>query len=113
MHEAVGDSEIAREITHLLKTHTGRGPVRARAYVHDEAVTVVMYEGHTPAEQTLHEVGADRLVGDGPYCLFRAKPDDFIEVIERHTGRKVIGFLRDSQQDPGLLAHVYVLDGRP
>jgi hypothetical protein len=30
-------------------------------------------------------------------------------VIERHTGRKVVGFMSSSQQDPDLLSHVYEL----
>lgn len=36
-----------------------------------------------------------------------------IEVIERHTGRKVVGFMSSSQQDPDLLSFVFVLETSP
>jgi uncharacterized protein YbcI len=38
---------------------------------------------------------------------------ELIEVIERHTGREVIGFMSSSQQDPDLLSFVFVLDTSP
>jgi hypothetical protein len=31
-------------------------------------------------------------------------------VVEAETGRKVIGFMTSSQQEPSLLAYVFVLD---
>jgi hypothetical protein len=34
-------------------------------------------------------------------------------VIERHTGRKVVGFMSSSQQDQDLLSFVFVLDTSP
>jgi uncharacterized protein YbcI len=36
-----------------------------------------------------------------------------IEVIERHTSRKVLGFMSSSQQHPDLLCFVFVLDTSP
>jgi hypothetical protein len=35
------------------------------------------------------------------------------EVIERHTDRKVVGFLSSSQQDPDLISFIFVLDASP
>jgi hypothetical protein len=34
----------------------------------------------------------------------------FIEVVERNTGRRVVGSMSSSQQHPDLLSHVYVLE---
>lgn len=34
-----------------------------------------------------------------------------MEVIERQTGRRVVGFTSSSQQEPDLLSCVFVLDG--
>ena len=33
-----------------------------------------------------------------------------IEVVERHTNRKVVGFLSSSQQAPDLISFVFVLE---
>jgi uncharacterized protein YbcI len=35
----------------------------------------------------------------------------FEEVIERATGRKVIGFMSGNQQDPDLMCEVFILAG--
>lgn len=37
----------------------------------------------------------------------------YIKIIERHTGRKVIGFMSSSQQAPSLIAQVFVLETSP
>lgn len=39
--------------------------------------------------------------------------EPLIEVIERHTSRKVVGFMSSSQQHPVLLCLVFVLDTSP
>jgi uncharacterized protein YbcI len=96
----------------LLKQRIGKGPVAARAYVHDDAVFVLMKGGHTPAEQTRFDAGqADGVAHDRLDLTALLKPE-LIACVERHTGRKVIGFMTGSQQEPDFLAHIYVLDAQ-
>ena len=48
---------ISRSVVSLLKEHLGRGPVKAKTYIHEDSVLILMYEGHTVSEETLSDVG--------------------------------------------------------
>jgi uncharacterized protein YbcI len=116
-HEQISTSEevpsfrsaIQREIVQLHKQFFGRGPVKTKLYLHDDCAVVLMYEGHMPSEQTLLEHGGRRSVAQTRVDLSESMRKEFIAVVEHHTGRKVVGFMSSSQQDPSLFSHVYVL----
>jgi len=104
---------VSREIVGVLKEGVGRGPTKARTYVHDDSVLVLLREGHTRSEGTMFEGGAERAVAQGRVDLTELIRAPLIEVIERNLGRKVAGFMSSSVQHPDLLALVFVLDSSP
>ena len=104
---------ISREITVLVKTLMGRGPTKTRTYIHRDSVLVLMREAHTPSEGALAGGGRQRAVAQTRVDISEDARRKFIEVIEKHTGKKVLGFMSGSHQDPSLLAHVYVLETSP
>ena len=101
---------IQRGVIGLHKELFGRGPVRSKLYMHEDSVLLLMYEGHTTGEESLLQAGEGRTVAQGRVDVSERARTRFIEVVERTTGRKVIGFMTSSQQDPDLLVHVYVLE---
>lgn len=101
---------ISREVVVLLKNLVGRGPTKARTYIHDDCVLLILREGHTRSEETLFEAGSGRAVAQGRVDMSETIREPLVEVIERHLGRKVVGFMSSSQQDPDLLSFVFVLD---
>ncbi len=104
---------ISREVVQVLKGAVGRGPTKARTYLHDDSVIVLLREGHTESEGSMFEGGAQRAVAQGRVDLSEMIRDPLIEVIERNLGRKVAGFMSSSQQHPDLLSLVFVLDSSP
>lgn len=104
---------VSREVTALVKTLMGRGPTQARTYVHRDCVLVLMREAQTASEGTLAEGGRQRDVAQSRVDISEDAQRKFTEVIEQHTGQKVLGFMSTSHQDPSLLAHVYVLEKSP
>jgi uncharacterized protein YbcI len=102
-------SAIQREIVQLHKKFFGRGPVATKLYVHADCVLVLMFNGHTPSEQVMFDHGRKRSVAQTRVDLSESMKAEYIGVIERHTGRHVVGFLSSSQQDPDLLSQVFVL----
>lgn len=56
---------ISREIVVLLKDLTGRGPTKAKTYVHEDCVFLLLREGHTRSEATMFEAGGARGVAQG------------------------------------------------
>lgn len=104
---------ISREIVGLLKDLVGRGPTKSRTYLHDDCVVVLLREGHTKSEETMFAAGAGRGVAQDRVVMSETIREPLVEVIERHTGDKVIGFMSSSQQHPDLLCFVFVLDTSP
>lgn len=104
---------ISREVVVLLKNLVGRGPTRSKTYIHDDCVILLLREGHTRGEETMFEAGAGRGVAQGRVDISETIRSSLIEVIERYTGRKVVGFMSSSQQHPDLISFVFVLDTSP
>jgi uncharacterized protein YbcI len=104
---------ISREVVGLLKDLVGRGPTKSKAYIHDDCVVILLREGHTRGEETMFEAGGARGVAQGRVDISETIRRPLVEVIERHTERKVVGFLSSSQQHPDLLCFVFVLDTSP
>jgi uncharacterized protein YbcI len=108
---ASGDvrTEISDGLVALLKDYYGRGPERTKTYVDDDLVVCLLRGGFTRVEQTLLEEGhgddgiRQRMVFQN---VMRRR---FEQVVERATGRKVVGFMSGNQQDPDMICEVFVL----
>lgn len=104
---------ISREVVVLLKHLVGRGPTKSKVHMHDDCILLLLREGHTRGEETMFEAGGARSVAQGRVDISETIRDSLIEVIERHTNRKVAGFMSSSHQHPDLLCFVFVLDTSP
>jgi len=112
---ASGDvrTEISDGLVALLKEFYGRGPERTRTYVHDDLVVCLLRGGFTPVEQTLLDGGHGADVIRQRMIFQQVMRHRFEEVVERATGRKVIGFMSGNQQDPDMICEVFVLAPNP
>jgi len=61
-------------------------------------------------EQTLRQGGRGSAVIEQRMEFQELMRERFEAVIEKATGRKVIGFMSGNQQDPDLMCEVFVLD---
>ena len=100
---------ISEGIVALLKDFYGTGPTRAKTYVAEDLVVCVLRGGFTKAEQTLLEGGRGHAVLSQRVEFQEVMRERFVAVIENATGRRVIGFMAGSQQDPDMLCEVFVL----
>jgi uncharacterized protein YbcI len=101
---AISDGLVA-----LLKEFYGRGPTRAKSYYHDDLVVCVLRGGFTRVEQTLLDGGRGAAVIQQRMEFQELMRERFEAVIERATGRTVIGFMSGNQQDPDLMCEVFIL----
>lgn len=108
---ASGDvrTEISDGLVALLKDYYGRGPDRTKTYVHDDLVVCLLRGGFTRVEQTLLEGGHGDDVIRQRMAFQQVMRDRFEAVVERATGRQVIGFMSGNQQDPDMICEVFVL----
>lgn len=50
-------ASISREMVKAMKTYYGRGPTKAKSYLMDDLLFIVMREGITQAEETMLSAG--------------------------------------------------------
>ena len=91
-------SIISREIVRLHARLYGRGPTKAKTYVHSEYVLCALEDIFTPSEITLIEAEKSDLVRETRVAFQDAMRDEFVGVVQRATGRRVRAF--HSQIDP-------------
>ena len=101
---AVSDGLVA-----LLKEFYGRGPTAAKSYYEDDLVVCILRGGFSRVEQTLLAGGHTAAVMQQRQAFQELMRDRFTEVIERATGRAVIGFMSGNLQDPDMMCEVFVL----
>ena len=108
---ATGDvrTEISDGLVELLKDYSGRGPDRTKTYVTDDLVVCLLRGGFTRVEQTLLEGGHGDDVIRQRMAFQQVMRKRFEQVVERATGRKVVGFMSGNQQDPDMICEVFVL----
>jgi uncharacterized protein YbcI len=101
---------ISRRIVQLHKEFYGRGPTKAKTYVNDDVVTVLMRGGFSRVEETLMQEGRGDSVIAQRMDFQEVMIDRFKEVVEEETGREVIAMVSGSHQHPDLLIEVFVLE---
>ncbi len=101
---AISDGMVA-----LLKEFYGRGPTRTKSYYEDDLVVCVLRGGFSRVEQTLFDGGRGTAVIQQRIEFQELMRERFEEVIQRATGRQVIGFMSGNQQRPDMMCEVFIL----
>lgn len=101
---AISDGLVA-----LLKEFYGRGPTQAKSYYQDDLVVCILRGGYTQVEQTLRDGGRGSAVIEQRMQFQELMRERFETVIEKATGREVIGFMSGNQQEPDLMCEVFIL----
>ncbi len=101
---AISDGMVA-----LLKEFYGRGPTRTKTYFQDDLVVCVLRGGFSRVEQTLLDGGRGEAVIQQRMEFQELMRRRFSDLVERATGRHVVGFMSGNQQDPDLMCEVFIL----
>jgi uncharacterized protein YbcI len=102
-------SAISNAMVALLREHTGRGPTRVRTILNEDVVLVMLEDLLTRAETRLVEGGRMDEVMGLRKSIQEAMQRDFVDAIERLTGRKVRAFMSTNHANPDLAAELFVL----
>jgi uncharacterized protein YbcI len=82
-------AQLSREIVQLHARLYGRGPTKARSYLQTDYAVCILEEIFTTAERTLIGAGQAEHVSETRKKFQEAVQGEFIEVVERITGRSV------------------------
>jgi uncharacterized protein YbcI len=103
-------AQVSREIVQLHARLYGRGPTKAKTYVHDAYILCMLEDVFTPAERTLVDAGRGEQVYATRRAFQEAVADDFIAIVEAASGQKVRAFMSMVHVDPELSAELFMLD---
>ena len=103
---------ISNMVVRLTSQYTGRGPTRARTYIHEDLVTVVLQDTLTKAERTL--VGHDQgeLVRTTRRAFQDAMQRDLVAGLHEILGRDVVAFLSANETEPDYAVEIFILAPR-
>src|SRR4051812_27489339 len=100
---------ISNEIVRLQAEYYGKGPTRAKTYIVEDLVVVVLEETFTRAEKTLAERGERDAIQHIRRRFQQQMADSFTSVVEQATGRKVKAFLSETDIDTDVSVETFLL----
>lgn len=103
-------AEFSREVVKLYARAYGRGPTKARTYMQNDFAVVLLEEIMTPAEHTLIDAGEEERVADTRLAFQEAVREQFNEIAERITGRKVKAFFSQVHLATDMAAEMFVFE---
>ncbi|HYP48205.1 MAG TPA: Na-translocating system protein MpsC family protein [Thermoleophilaceae bacterium] len=103
--------EVTNAMVRIYKHLFGRGPTKARsAYAGPDTLIATLEDSLTPAERNLIARGQRQQVGEIRGLFQAASERDFIETVERITGRKVRAFVSGTDTTQDVSAEIFYLE---
>ena len=113
-HEGRGGSmlsALSNEMVARYKTQLGRGPTKVRSHwAGTDALIVTLEDSLTPAEQRLVEMGEHGRLRDTRTFFQYATANEFIELAERSTKRRVRAFVSGIDTKADVSSEVFYFD---
>ena len=100
---------ISKEIVRLQAEYYGKGPTKAKTYIVDDLVVVVLEESFTRAEKTLADRGEREAIQQIRRRFQQHMADSFIGIVEQATGRRVRAFLSETDIDQDVSVETFLL----
>jgi uncharacterized protein YbcI len=109
--KTIGDAraEISTRVVRLHSEYYGKGPTKAKTYIIDDVVAVVLEETFTKAERTLIERGETETIQQIRRRFQQAMADEFRSIVEQATGRVVRAFLSETNLEADVSVEFFLL----
>jgi uncharacterized protein YbcI len=103
-------AQITRAVVGVFRNYTGRGPTKARTFLNENTVHVLLEDTMTTAEQQLAVAGEEEFVLDIRRKFQKTMRDDLVAAVEELGGRKVVAFMSDNTIEPDMALESFVLE---
>jgi uncharacterized protein YbcI len=103
-------SSISNEVVRTIKDSFGKGPVKAKSYLLDDFLLVVMRGGVTTAEQTMLDRGHSDLVRQFRQTYQNEMGTELVTKIETLTGRRVVNYQSQILFDPHIVMEIFFFE---
>ena len=102
-------SAISKAVVALLSEYTGRGPTKARTYINEDFIIVVLYDRLTSEERAIVRDGGADLVLSARQAFQQAMRPELIATVERFSGRSTSTCMTHNHVDPDIVVESFIL----
>jgi uncharacterized protein YbcI len=102
-------AEVTNGIVGLHREYYGRGATSARSFMSGRYLVCFMEDVYTVGERSLIDAGRFDAVQQARSTFQEIMRERFSAVVERETGRKVVGFLSQSTANPDASLEAFIL----
>jgi uncharacterized protein YbcI len=102
--------QISNAMVRAQKEFFGKGPTRAKSYMLDDMLFVVMRGGLTQAERTMLDFGHPDQVREFRQLFQNEMTEKLTGMIEDLTGRKVLTYQSQVLFDPNVVIEMFVFE---
>jgi uncharacterized protein YbcI len=103
-------ARLSNEMVRAQKRYWGKGPVKAKSYMFDDMLFIVMKDGLTTAELSMLEFGEADLVRQYRQTFENRMTENLVGMVEELTGRKVVTYQSQILFDPARVIEIFVFD---
>ena len=110
-HAQIGSkaAAISNMVVRTVSEYTGRGPTKARTYITDDVVTVILQDTLTKGERSLVAEGLHEHVLATRKAFQNTMRHSLVNGVEEILGRRVTAFFSDNNIEPDMAAETFVL----
>jgi uncharacterized protein YbcI len=106
-------SELSNAMVKIYKEQFGRGPTKTvTSYAGPNVLITTLENSLTPAERRMAEMGEHQRLRDTRMFFQYATVPEFVETVERITGRKVRAFVSGIDTEEDVSSEVFYLEPR-
>lgn len=106
-------SETSSAMVRIYKEKFGRGPTKARSnYADENTLIVTLEETLTAVERTMLNLGEKQRLEETRLFFQNAVRAEFVNTVERITGRKVRGFVSGMDADVDIATEIFYFEPR-
>jgi uncharacterized protein YbcI len=106
-------AQISTGLVQLHSRYYGKGPTKAKTHMVNDTVVAILRGGFTTVERTLLDTGEVESVYQMRRSFQQAMEDEFRQIVEEATGRRVIAYMSSIHVDPDLAVELFVLEPIP
>lgn len=103
-------ARISNEMVRAQKQYFGRGPVKAKSYLLDDFLLIVMRGGFLPVERTMIEAGKEDVVRQYRQDFENEMTERLIGKMQELTGRKIVTYQSQTLVDPEIVIEIFFFD---
>ena len=110
LHGGDLNAAITSALVGIQTRYLGRGPKSASTFYTNNVIVTLLRDGLTQAERSLAASDQQDAVTHMRHLFQKTMEADFVEAVERLTGRHVTAFISGNSVTPDIAAELFILD---